>query len=191
MVRTSRSAWRVAATHSVAAALVAALSAVGASVANAQPAAKTATPTAAASPSQRAPARVTNSLGMHFVRIPAGEFTMGSGESMARLTRAFPGFEPDELQPLVDEAPAHRVRITRSYCLGQHEVTVGQFRRFLQASGYVPESIADGTGGYGYNAAYDPRTSASGDNFDGRDPRYTWANPGFAQGDDHPVDRPS
>ncbi len=81
----------------------------------------------------------------------------------------------------------HRVRITRSFYLGQYKVTVGQFKKFLSTSGYLPESVADGTGGYGYNPAYDPKTSKRGDAFEGRNPVYSWQNPGFAQGDDHPV----
>ena len=88
---------------------------------------------------------------------------------------------------LVDEAPVHKVRITRPFYLGQHEVTVGQFRRFVEASGYQPESEADGTGGYGYNPDYDPEKSERGDAFEGRNPKYSWRNPGFKQGDDHPV----
>jgi formylglycine-generating enzyme required for sulfatase activity len=71
--------------------------------------------------------------------------------------------------------------------MGQHEVTVGQFRQFVEASGYVPESIADGTGGYGWRAGYDPTTTKRGEAFEGRDPRYSWRNPGFLQDDDHPV----
>jgi formylglycine-generating enzyme required for sulfatase activity len=66
-------------------------------------------------------------------------------------------------------------------------VTVGQFRRFLDQSGHVPESVTDGTGGYGYRPDYDPATTARGDAFEGRDPRYSWRNTGFAQDDDHPV----
>jgi formylglycine-generating enzyme required for sulfatase activity len=81
----------------------------------------------------------------------------------------------------------HQVQISRAFYLGKHEVTVGQFRQFLQLSGYQPESVADGTGGYGYNAQYDPATTARGDAFEGRDPRYSWAQPGFAQSDAHPV----
>jgi formylglycine-generating enzyme required for sulfatase activity len=64
---------------------------------------------------------------------------------------------------------------------------VGQFRQFLKASGYVPESIADGTGGYGYNPVYRPNGGERGEQFEGRDPRYSWENPGFTQGEDHPV----
>ena len=65
----------------------------------------------------------------------------------------------------------HRVRISHAFFLGQHEVTVGQFSKFLEASGYVPESIADGTGGYGYNPSYDPAVSKRGDLFEGRYPK--------------------
>ena len=128
-----------------------------------------------------------NSLGMHFVRVPAGSFLMGHAEPAERWARDFPQYPPDRFAQLFDEAPVHRVRITRDFYLGQHEVTVGQFRRFLQLSGHVPESVRDGTGGYGYNPAYEPATSARGDAFEGRHPRYSWAQPGFAQTDDHPV----
>lgn len=81
----------------------------------------------------------------------------------------------------------HEVHISRPFYLGQHEVTVGQFRRFLAESGYQPESVSDGTGGYGYNPQYDPATTQRGDAFEGRDTRYSWRNPGFKQADDHPV----
>lgn len=133
------------------------------------------------------PPLVENSLGMKFVLVPAGEFLMGNDASPEELARDFPGYERERFLKLADEAPVHRVRISRAFYLGQHEVTVGQFRRFLAASGYVPESIADGTGGYGYNPDYDPAQSARGDAFEGRDPKYSWRNPGFVQGDDHPV----
>lgn len=128
-----------------------------------------------------------NSLGMRFVRLPAGEFLMGSDETPQALARDYPQNELRRFSELGDEAPVHRVRISRPFFLGQHEVTVGQFRRFVEASGHVPESVADGTGGYGYNPAYDPAASKRGDLFEGRDPKYSWRNPGFAQDDTHPV----
>jgi len=57
--------------------------------------------------------------------------------------------------------------------LGQHEVTIDQFRRFVELSGFVPESVADGTRGYGYNLACDPASSARTDDFEGRHPRHS------------------
>jgi len=133
------------------------------------------------------PTSIENSLGMQFALVPAGEFAMGSDEPPEALAAAYPQYGRERLQALGDEAPVHRVRITRPFYLGRHEVTVGQFRRFLAASGHVPESQADGTGAYGYDPDYDPSTSRRGDAFDGRDPKYSWSNPGFVQGDDHPV----
>ncbi len=133
------------------------------------------------------PPVVENSLGMALVLIPAGDFLMGSDETPEDLALVYPQYEPKRFLDFGDEAPVHRVRITRPFYLGRHEVTVGQYRRFLEASGYTPEPQADGTGGYGYNPAYDPATAARGDAFEGRDPRYSWANTGFPQGEDHPV----
>lgn len=134
-----------------------------------------------------APETTTNTLDMPLVRIPAGEFMMGSDESPESLAADYPQYDRERFLKLNDEAPVHGVRITRDFYFGKTEVTVGQFRRFVEQSGYVPESVRDGTGGYGYNRDYDPAKSARGDAFEGRDPKYSWRNPGFAQGDDHPV----
>ena len=134
-----------------------------------------------------APPSQVNSLGMKFVLIPAGEFLMGSDETPPGLERDFPAYEPRRFLQLGDEQPVHRVRISKPFWLGQHEVTVGQFRAYLEASGHVPESVADGTGAYGYNPDYDPASTARGDAFEGRDPRYSWDQPGFAQTEQSPV----
>lgn len=128
-----------------------------------------------------------NTIGMRFVLVPAGEFLMGSDESPETLATDYPGYSRKRLADLRDETPVHAVRISRPFYLGQLEVTLGQFRYFVEAAGYVPESVADGTGGYGYNPAYDPDKSARGDAFDGRNRRYSWQNPGFYQSDAHPV----
>jgi len=131
--------------------------------------------------------QLTNSLGMPLVLIPAGEFWMGSDEPVAALQKDYPRMEASRLENLRDEAPVHKVRITRAFYMGATEVTVGQFRKFVALSGYLPESIADGTGAYGYNPSYDSASSKRGDAFEGRDPHYSWQNPGFAQTDTHPV----
>ena len=124
---------------------------------------------------------------MKFVLVPAGEFLMGNDAPLDTLAKTYPQYERKRFEELSDEAPVHKVRITHAFYLGQYEVTVAQFRRFLAASGYQPESEADGTGGYGYNSDYDPAKSVRGDAFEGRDRKYSWRNPGFQQGDDHPV----
>jgi sulfatase modifying factor 1 len=133
------------------------------------------------------PASMTNTIGMKFVHVPPGRFTMGNAASFDKMTKLFPEIEAERLRGLTDETPAHEVRITKRLYFGAHEVTVGQFRKFVAASGYKPESIADGTGGYGYNRDYDPEKSKRGDAFEGRDPKYSWENPGFPQTDEHPV----
>ena len=134
-----------------------------------------------------APAVLVNSLGMTLVRVPAGEFWMGSDEPIDALQKDFPGMGVERFRELSDEAPVHKVRITRDFYMGATEVTVAQFRQFVARSGYVPESVADGTGGYGYNPQYDRATSQRGDAFEGRDLRYSWQQPGFTQTDSHPV----
>lgn len=134
-----------------------------------------------------APAAIENTLGMKFILVPAGEFVMGSDEPPDVLSKAYPLYERRRVEELGDEAPVHRVRITQPFYLGQFEVSVGQFRKFLEVSGYIPEPVEDGTGAYGYNTDYDAVKSVSGDAFEGRDPKYSWRNAGFVQGDDHPV----
>lgn len=136
---------------------------------------------------EQLPQTIQNRIDMQFVLVPAGEFLMGSDTSADTFKQTYPQYERKRFEELSDEAPVHKVHITRAFYLGQHEVTVAQFRRFLAASAYQPESEADGTGGYGYNADYDPKKSARGDAFEGRNPKYSWRDPGFSQGDSHPV----
>ena len=56
-----------------------------------------------------------------FVRIPAGEFLMGSEEDN-------------------EEMPVHRVRIRYSFDIGKTEVTVRQFFAFTEATGYQTDA---------------------------------------------------
>ena len=64
-------------------------------------------------PQPSTPADITNSIGMKLKLIPAGEFMMGSPASEK-------GHESDE-------APRHKVRITKAYYMGVTEVTQGQW----------------------------------------------------------------
>ena len=69
------------------------------------------------------PATLSNSIGMQLTIIPAGEFMMGSSaEDIAAVTPRYR--EPAQLDV---EQPQHKVRITRPYYLGTHEVTQQEY----------------------------------------------------------------
>jgi formylglycine-generating enzyme required for sulfatase activity len=110
------------------------------------------------------PKEIVNSIGMKLKLIPTGEFLMGSPESDPVAS--------------ANEKPQHRVRITQPFYLGIHQVTRGQFRRFVEATRYQTEAEKDGKGGYGRDAAAKKWV---------QDPKFTWRSPGFDQTDDHPV----
>jgi len=125
-----------------------------------------------------APQRLlTNSIGMTMSLIPAGEFMMGNRHREEQERELYSKYDPSVTSDSFrDEYPCHRVRITKPFYMGRFHVTVGQFRRFVDESGYKTESERNNRGSFG---------------FDGKSwkekPEYTWRIPGFAQGDDHPV----
>jgi len=117
-----------------------------------------------AAPAKDPERRFTNSIGMEFALIPAGRFRMGS--------------PPDEPMRQANEGPQHDVTISRSFLLGIQEVTVGQFRAFVDQSGYRTEAETNGQGALGYDRStgqFEP------------DPRRTWGSPGWPQTDQDPV----
>src|SRR5262245_39039289 len=107
---------------------------------------------------------IENSIGMKLVLLPAGQFLMGSPVSEK-------GRRNDE--------PQRRVTLTRDFYIGQHEVTRGQFRRFVEATGFRTDAERGIRGGYGY----DPSTGQLA----GPDKKFSWRHTGFTQTDDHPV----
>ena len=79
-------------------------------------------PSSPTAPTNEEPARaISNSLGMKLVRIPAGEFVMGSPSTEAHRAP--------------NEGPPRRVAIPRPFYLGAHLVTFGEYRVFVQATG--------------------------------------------------------
>jgi formylglycine-generating enzyme required for sulfatase activity len=91
-----------------------------------------------------------NSLGMKLVVIPAGEFEMGGRETVDELKAA--GFFVPEGYDTSDERPVHRVKITKPFLMGVHEVTLGEFLAFYN-DGYKGklDCEKDGKGGVGYD----------------------------------------
>jgi len=93
------------------------------------------------------------------VLIPPGEFMMGSADLDERAEDV--------------EKPQHKVRITKPFCLAAHEVTVGQFKAFVEDANYKTHAETSGNGGYGFDFK--------------QKPEFNWRNLGVEQTDQHPV----
>jgi formylglycine-generating enzyme required for sulfatase activity len=89
--------------------------------------------------------------------VPAGTFQMGK-----TVNRGYGEID----------GPTHTVTIEQPFKVAKHEVTLGEFRAFTRETGYVSEKkcniYKEGTHWY-------------------IDPQRNWANPGFAQPENHPV----
>ena len=110
-------------------------------------------------------------VGMEFVFVPGGSFMMGTERAaLAGLAREA-GADRSEY---LDETPAHRVAVPPFY-IAQSPVTVAQFRAFVAATGF--KTAAEHRG--------DARTFRDG--AWRLTPGACWKDPGFRQGDDHPV----
>ena len=99
------------------------------------------------------------------VVIPTGSFQMGA-----------PDNEDDHN---ATETPQHAVTISKGFAMARSAITVGQFREFVRASGYVPDSVKlDGA------SVYDESSGALRD-----DPRATWQDDyaGHRAGENLPV----
>ena len=127
---------------------------------------------------------ITNSIGIKLVLIPAGEFIMGNRESVEELIKVFPQYTSGGIE-IQDESPKHPVRISKSFYFGTCEVTNGQFRKFVEATGYQTQAERKedddprGAGGWGFNQ--------SAQRIEGRNIQYNWLKPGFPITDDMPV----
>jgi formylglycine-generating enzyme required for sulfatase activity len=99
------------------------------------------------------------------VVIPTGSFTMGAPESEEGRTDA--------------EGPRHQITLAKGFAMARTTVSVGQFREFVRASGYQPDSVK-----LGGASVYDERSGALHD-----DPRATWQDDyaGRPAEDDLPV----
>jgi formylglycine-generating enzyme required for sulfatase activity len=105
--------------------------------------------------------RRAGSEGPPLVVVPAGSFLMGSAEG-----------EPGHTE---NESPQHRVKFTRGFAIGQTEITVGQFRQFVEATRYRTRAEVEG-----HSSIYDERSGRLADR-DGVDWRHDYAGRSAAE----------
>ncbi len=106
------------------------------------------------------PRTFTNSIGMKFMLLPAGTFMMGS-----------PSDEPGRL----DREKQHRVTLSKGFYMHTTEVTVGQWRTFIQDTGFRTDAENKGGAWIWTGKKWEKKAG------------YYWDNPGFSQGEENPV----
>ena len=119
------------------------------------------------------PKEYVNSQGQRMVLIQAGEFMMGDTLTAEEVDKKYPG---GKISWYEDAHPRHRVKISKPYYMGAYEVTVGEFRKFVNATGYKTTAEKEGTA-WGYDK----------DGEWGEQKGLNWRAPGIEQGDNHPV----
>jgi formylglycine-generating enzyme required for sulfatase activity len=77
--------------------------------------------------------------GPELVVVPHGGYLMGA--------------EEEELGASEAEQPSHYIRFDRGFAMSRHPITVGQFRRFVEATGYRPRATRRG-----HSIVYDERS---------------------------------
>jgi formylglycine-generating enzyme required for sulfatase activity len=117
---------------------------------------------------ENASSKKMNRLGMEFVFIEPGVFIMGSPSNEADRSML-------EAQ--------HEVTLTRGFYIGKTEVTVGQFRRFVNATGYQTDAEKNDSNYKGCNAIIEGDTISEWS----RIADANWRSPGFELSDNMPV----
>jgi len=127
----------------------------------------------------RIPIERKNSLGMQMVLIPSGAFQMGSSRDQVAAGQKLGqprNNKVDDGEMVAEETPAHRVQLNRPYLLSATEVTVAQFKQFVEATSYVTDVERfnnDETGAR-------KRKKLAGAKLD-------WRQPGYSAGEDAPA----
>jgi formylglycine-generating enzyme required for sulfatase activity len=123
--------------------------------------------------------RIRSADGMIMVYVPAGDFQMGQ-DAIWRWSGSFQDGTLG-LQALTDQRPRHTVYLD-AFWIDQTEVTVGMFRAFVKATGYVTTAEREG---YGHPYKPGPKEQEWPDvpGADWQRPR----GPGSEAQDNHPV----
>ena len=88
----------------------------------------------------------TNSIGMKFMLIPPGEFTMGSTPEEVEEALKFTGEDGYWQKCVKSEAPQHKVILTKPIYLGVNEVTQAEYEKVMGVNPSTFASMAMGAG---------------------------------------------
>ncbi len=106
----------------------------------------------------------------NYIHIPAGKYLQGSRKTREQLSDLIGG-DADAFELF----PAREITIANAFEMSAYEVTVGEWRRFVAATGYVTSAERLG-GAYGAKLHVHEFT-----------PGLSWRDPGFEQTELHPV----
>ncbi|QDU28866.1 Serine/threonine-protein kinase PknB [Anatilimnocola aggregata] len=124
-----------------------------------------------------------NSVGAKMILIPPGEFLMGSTdeqvEAALKAAEEIKADQPTKDRIQKNERPQHKVGITKPFLLSATEVTIGQFRKFVEAIKYVTEAEQYGFGNSTEKVLTDKVYQGN--------KGLNWRAPGYAVADDSPV----
>ena len=112
-----------------------------------------------------------NTVGMMMLRVKAGRFAMGAQQSVEAIDKLGGRNSSHHAR----ETPLHSVRFSRDFLMSAHPVTRGQFRAFIESTGYITD------------AQRGKLTFGVTDRGLGRKRDMTWDKLDFEQQDDHPV----
>lgn len=108
------------------------------------------------------PVELTAPHGMKMRLIPPGSFQMGSTPAELEALRSEVtglGGNDYDIFIALSSGPRHRVELSEPFYLGSHEVTVGQYRKFIGSTGYQPSAERAGTARFSWTK-FVPSTDA-------------------------------
>jgi sulfatase modifying factor 1 len=135
---------------------------------------------------RRAVAESSAKMGISLRLIPPGEFVMGRFETVDELKKMSSALDQELAENaggvrdgIESERPQHRVVISKPFYMGTCNVTLSQFRRFVEETKYRTDAEASPLGGWGY--------TPDGKFLFTRSAEFDWKHTGFEQGEKQPV----
>ncbi|MGI9472679.1 MAG: SUMF1/EgtB/PvdO family nonheme iron enzyme, partial [Rubripirellula sp.] len=117
--------------------------------------------------------------------IAGGRFIQGTNGGERALQKAFPYSTAGQNFGNA-EGPAHVTWVTQPFWISETEITVGQFRKFVQHSDYQTSAERGLTEMVGWDPTPEDQPLYESHDFQ-RSDSFSWKRPGFPQSDDHPV----